>query len=276
MDDAERATGDEGQASRTWGPESSVNSPPQSPRRKPLPPPYQNIQQAAIGKRTLPLDVLREREVSGDHHCNGEARRSSFDVGDDAAMRGELEAEPVQHTMKERVSVLPQETSATQTSLPYRPHIQMEGPINIQEPQSAVFVNRGQSPDSAPSSRRVSGRISNGGHSRTTSRGSLGSITEHAEVSQPLHYHHHQQLDRHSPPSRLIGSRRVRPQFHSSISESGPSVPAYNERRPLSTHLTPTDPARLGPGLHRPSSAYSSGSELSAGRTRSPQFSPNR
>lgn len=262
-------------ATRAQGPQPPNSSPPQSPRRKPLPPSYHSIQEAVVGEDGSPPNALTERTIFGNQGFNGVPQRPSFEIGDDAAMRGEPQHESFRQVANEPVSNLPQETSAAQASLPYRPHVRMQGPIHIQEPQSAIFVTRGQSPDSVPSSRRASGRISSGGHSRTTSHGSLGSISEHAEVSQPLHYYH-QQLDQPPPTSRVTGSRRARPRFHSSISEPGPPVPGYKERRPASTYLMPADPSRLGPGLHRPSSAYSTGSELSAGRTRSPQFSPNR
>ena len=270
MSTDERATAAEDQVSSVaQRPQPQTYNPSQSLKRKPLPPSYRGVRTTSVAEddpTTLPESI----SYAG-YDPNTEPPRTSFEIGDDAAMRGE----PLVASYESQATgptKPPQEMGTSPSPLPYRQHPRTEGPVYVQEPQSAVLVTRGQSPDSLPSSKRASGRGPSGGHSRTTSRGSLGSISEHAEMNHPLHYHHQEFVPAPST-SRVVGSRRTRPQFHSSISESEPIL---DERRPASTHLVPTDPARLGPRLHRPSSAYSSGSELSTGRTRSPQLSPHQ
>ena len=255
--------------SSSRGTQPQASSPPQSPKRKPLPSSSQVSGRTSAEGNGWPLPPAPMVAVdAGSDHLGGSRR--SFEEGDDALMRGMpyhgSNGKPLAAPTVTDRPVIPLSSIAS------RPQHRLETPVHIQEPQSAVIVNRGHSPDSIPSHRRVSGRSSDGGHSRHTSRGSLGSIAENAQVPQSLHYHH-QQFDQ-QPTSRVIGSRRVRPQFQSSLSESGPLPLAHEDQRPQSTHLTPGDPTRFGSGPRRPSSAYSSGSELSGRRTTSPQISP--
>ena len=224
-----------------------------------------------MGETAVPLKAMPGQwRARPDVH----ERRGYFEEGDDAAMRREAWSEsspPITNTSG------PRQDTIARASLPYRPNVKTENTIRIQEPQSAVLVTRGQSPDSLPSNRRASGRLSDGGHSRATSFGSLGSISEHAELSQPLQYHHHhqqqQQQFNNTPTAGVTGTHDTRPQFQSSIFEPEPSSSTPGEHRRQNQHLAPSDPARLGPRPQRPSSTHSSGSDLSGRRTASPQLS---
>lgn len=141
-------------------------------------------------------------------------------------------------------------------SIPYRQLLTTEPSRVLQQPQSGVIstVN-----GSGPNSRHASG-------------GSYVSVSGPEDSFQPLQYHHRpfQTDDGRGSADSSASNKKIR-----RSSDGAPPVPSHN-------HLSPMESTtRLGANLPRPSSAYSSGSELGpAGRTRSPQFartpSPSR
>ena len=106
--------------------------------------------------------------------------------------------------------------------------------------------------------------------SRHTSRGSMGDKVVSLESPAPLQYHH--QLANDGGGARFVENRASRATIGSSISDS-PSSSAGDHGNRASQHLAPSRTGHLGAGIPRPSSAYSSSSELGL-RGRSPQLSP--
>lgn len=141
-------------------------------------------------------------------------------------------------------------------SIPYRQLLTTEAPQALQQPQSGIIST-------------VDG---SGSDSRHTSGGSYVSVSEPEDSIQPLQYHHHPFQIRDGRGSADSSSSNTETRR---FPDGAPPVPPHN-------HLSPNGSStRLGANLPRPSSAYSSGSELApSGRTHSPQFartpSPSR
>ena len=141
-------------------------------------------------------------------------------------------------------------------SIPYRQLLTTAAPQALQQPQSGIIST-------------VDG---SGAGSRHTSGGSYVSVSEPEETFQPLQYHHRpfQASDGRASADSSTSNNETR-----RFSDGAPPVPSHH-------HLSPNGSStRLGVSLPRPSSAYSSGSELGpSGRTHSPQFartpSPSR
>ena len=141
-------------------------------------------------------------------------------------------------------------------SIPYRQLLTTEAPQALQQPQSGIIST-------------VDG---SGLDSRHTSGGSYVSLSEPEGAVQPLQYHHRpfQTSDGRASADSSASNKETR-----RLSDDAPPVPSHN-------HLSPNgSTTHLGVNLPRPSSAYSSVSELGAsGRTTSPQFartpSPSR
>ena len=157
-------------------------------------------------------------------------------------------------------------------SLPYRQRQTAEPLDNIQQPQTAKLSSKGDWQSSSPSM-----NFSNDGpsHSRNASSGSVENLLDPNEAVQPLHYHH--QYSAASNGLRIIENRASQATIHSSTSDSPTSSSADDHAGPSKRHLAPVWRDRLGPTMPRPSSAFSSASDLGArGRERSPQLSPNQ
>ena len=141
-------------------------------------------------------------------------------------------------------------------SIPYRQLLTTEAPQALQQPQSGI----------------ISSVDGSGSDSRHTSGGSYVSVSEPEGAVQPLQYHHRafQTSDGRASADSSTPKEETR-----RFSDGAPPVPSHN-------HLSPNgSTTHLGGNLPRPSSAYSSVSELGAsGRTPSPQFirtpSPSR
>ena len=141
-------------------------------------------------------------------------------------------------------------------SIPYRQLLTTEAPQALQQPQSGIIstVNGG------------------GSDSRNTSGGSYVSVSGPEDALEPLQYHHQpfQTDDGRASADSSTSNKKTR-----RLSDGAPPVPSHH-------HLSPMESSsRLGATLPRPSSAYSSGSELGhPGQTHSPQFprmpSPSR
>lgn len=186
-------------------------------------------------------------------------RKSSFEAGDDAYMEKHAQQsenrgpqEDVGRKQDERAGG---PVPFTQ-SIPYRQLLTTEAPQALQQPQSGIIS-------------MVDG---SGSDSRHTSGGSYVSVSEPGDSFQPLQYHHHPYQIRDGRGSADSSASNAEARR---FSDGAPTVPPHN-------HLSPNGSStRLGANLPRPSSAYSSGSELGpSGRTHSPQFartpSPSR
>ena len=141
-------------------------------------------------------------------------------------------------------------------SIPYRHLLTTETPQLLQQPQSAIIST-------------VDG---SGSNSRHTSGGSYASASDPEDTFQPLQYHHqpYQTDDGRGSVDSSASNKEMRRTF-----DGAPAVPSHNHLSPMGSNT------RLGSNFPRPSSAYSSGSELGhSGRTHSPQFartpSPSR
>lgn len=197
------------------------------------------------------------------------SRAASFEAGDDAHLRQvSRETESLagrQSTLgppsysAPRLPAGPVQSLPVTQTIPHRQRPEAEQPRAFQEPQSAVISNVGD--------RDVSGSSSEGNNlrSRETSGGSYTDDTPSAELNHPFQYHH-DQFDEDTG-IRLKGNCTQRPHLGSRSSEPSQLLSISNRS---STHLAPS----RTPVLPRPSSAYSSASDL-ASRNRSPQRSPN-
>ena len=185
-------------------------------------------------------------------------RKSSFETGDDAYMRKPArESEnwgPLADLGTEQNQRASGPAPYTQ-SIPYRQLLTTEAPQTLQQPQSGIIST-------------VNG---NGPDSRHTSGESYVGVPESEDASQPLQYHHQpfQTGDGRSSAESWGPNKKSRPS-----SDCAPPVPSH--RFPPMGSST-----RLGADLPRPSSTYSSASELGPSiRTQSPQFartpSPSR
>ena len=162
--------------------------------------------------------------------------------------------EPVEDGSAEHEERISKSIPFTQ-SIPYRQLLTTEAPRALQQPQSGIIS-------------AVNGA---GSDSRHTSGGSY-SASEPEDGFQPLQYHHRPFQTgngRGSADSSASNNEARR------FSDGAPSVPSHNHLSPMGSRT------RLGVNVPRPSSAYSSGSELApSGRTHSPQFartpSPSR
>ena len=180
-------------------------------------------------------------------------RKSSFEAGDDAFMRKPAQEsenwEPLQTYHVEgdhsRKSSGP---PPIMQSLPFRQMLTTDGPQLLHEPQTATisFAN-----GSEPNSRHASGA-------------SFGTVPEVEPVPPPLQYHH-----------QLFEAENRRRSADNNSLQSGNEVRRSADGHQLlssklsSQHLAPN--ANLGANLTRPSSGFSSSSELGvAGRARSP------
>lgn len=185
-------------------------------------------------------------------------RNSSFDAGDDVYMRKPARNsenwQPVQEYAFEQ-SREPSGPPPITQSIPYRQMLTREAPGLLQQPQSAI----------------ISSIDGSGPNSRHTSGESFVSTSGQEEASQPLQYHH-QSFDS-GAHRRSADSSTSRHQGQRS-SEGPSNLPSKSSGQ----LLAPTDTARLGPNVPRPTSAYSSTSDLGPpGRTLSPaQYSNGR
>lgn len=165
-------------------------------------------------------------------------RKTSYESGDDAYMR-----KPAREL--ENWEPLTDGPVPVTQSISYRPFRTIQGTSQLQEPQSAIIST-------------VNGSESD---SRHTSGGSYVSTSGIQQGYQPLQYHH--QIFETDGRSRSADSSASQNQERRS-SEQAPPVPSH-------AHISPGGRALLGANLQRPSSAYSSGSELGVpGRARSP------
>ena len=172
-------------------------------------------------------------------------------------MGGSENWEPAEHFGNEQDESTSGSRPFTQ-SIPFRQLLTTEASQNLQQPQSAIIST-------------VNG---SGSDSRHPSGGSSVSVSEPEETFQPLQYHHQvfQTGGRKASVDSSASNQKKR-----QSSDSVPPVPPHHHH-----HLSPMGSStRLGANLPRPSSAYSSGSELGPpGRTHSPQFartpSPSR
>lgn len=189
-------------------------------------------------------------------------RRSSYEAGDDVYMRKSAREsenwEPLEDFATKQDERDSESAPFTQ-SIPYRQLLTTEASQSLQQPQSGIIST-------------VNG---SGSDSRHTSGGSYVSASGPEDAFQPLQYHHHpfQTGDgRGSADSSASNKKTQR------FSDAAPPIPSHHHHH----HLSPMGSStRLGANLPRPSSAYSSGSELGApGRTHSPQYartpSPSR
>ena len=186
-------------------------------------------------------------------------RKSSYGAGDDACMEKPAE-EPGNWELIEDVGTEHDERASASVpftrSIPYRQLLTTEAPQALQQPQSGIIST-------------VNG---SGSDSRHTSGGSFVNALEAEDAFQPLQYHHHpfQAGDGRASADSNASNKEAR-----RFSGGAPPVPSHH-------HLSPNGSStRLGANLPRPSSAYSSGSELDpSGRLPSPQFartpSPSR
>ena len=186
-------------------------------------------------------------------------RKSSYETGDDAYMRKPAREsenwEPSEDFGAEQDERAGGSAPFTQ-SIPYRQLLTTEAPRALQQPQSGIIST-------------VNG---SGSDSRHTSGESYVSVSGPEAAFQPLQYHHHpfQTGDGRSSVDSSASNKNTR-----QSSEGAPPVPSHDHLSPMGSST------RLGANLPRPSSAYSSGSELGPpGRTHSPQFartpSPSR
>ena len=186
-------------------------------------------------------------------------RKSSYETGDDAYMRKPAREsenwEPSEDFGAEQDERASGSAPFTQ-SIPYRQLLTTEAPRALQQPQSGIIST-------------VNG---SGSHSRHTSGESYVSVSGPEDAFQPLQYHHHpfQTGDGRKSVDSSASNKNTR-----QSSEGAPPVPSHDHLSPMGSST------RLGAHLPRPSSAYSSGSELGPpGRTHSPQFartpSPSR
>lgn len=185
-------------------------------------------------------------------------RKTSYETGDDAYMREPARDSENWETLEdfgteqhERASEL---APYTQT-IPYRQLLATEAPQALQQPQSGIIST-------------VNGH---GSDSRHTSGGSYVSVSGPEDAFQPLQYHHQpfQIGDGRGSANSGESNKKSR-----RSSDGAPPVPSH--------HLSPMGSSvRLGADLQRPSSTYSSASDLGPlGRTHSPHFartpSPSR
>lgn len=187
-------------------------------------------------------------------------RRSSYEAGDDVYMRKPARESEIWEPLEDFATKQDErdsESAPFTQSIPYRQLLTTEASQSLQQPQSGIIST-------------VNG---SGSDSRHTSGGSYVSASGPEDAFQPLQYHHHpfQTGDgRGSADSSASNKKTQR------FSDDAPPIPSHHH------HLSPMGSStRLGANLPRPSSAYSSGSELGAsGRTHSPQYartpSPSR
>ncbi|KAK3177218.1 hypothetical protein OEA41_008547 [Lepraria neglecta] len=187
------------------------------------------------------------------------ARKSSFEIGDDAYLRKPTQEsenwEPLQEFDREHSRKSSGPPPVTQ-SIPYRQRLTTEGSRLLQEPQAAVISSMN---GSEPNSRHTSGA-------------SFVSSPETSQSPQSLQYH--RQLFETEDRRHSAGSNTSRNQVRRS-SEG----PILLSSKPSNQHLAPK--STLGANLARPSSGYSSSSDFPGRRSVSPgQFartpSPSR
>lgn len=193
------------------------------------------------------------------------ARASSFESGDDTHFsqpsRRTDSRELDIKTVPDDVGVLNEPLPVTKTIV-YRQRVTTEAAENLPQPQSARFSSVHIA--DLETSRTHKSRVSLP-HTRNTSGDSLGNISENGGLGQPLQFRHEPRNG--SSDGRVVGSRRIRPQFGSSSSSSPPPPGSSGGSSvPSNQHLgIPFQP--------RPTSAPS----LEHGRfahNRSPQLSP--
>lgn len=227
--------------------------------RWPLPPLSIDSPSRTYGAPLVPVHGHAPQTI----HPPALARASSFESGDDThftqpSCRTDSRETDVK-TISGDVGVLNEPLPVTKT-IAYRQRVTTEATENLPQPQSARFSAAHIADLDA--SRTHKSRLSLP-HSRNTSGGSLENISENGGLGQPLQFHH--QPHDGSFDSRVVGSRRIRPQFLSS-SVSPPPPSSVSSSAPSNQHLgIPSQP--------RPTSAPS----LEHGmfiHNRSPQLSP--
>ena len=250
---------------------STSSHPRDMPKRRPLSSSQGNAYGGSQGRGPSPLHGVANM---GPPQVPVLARKSSFESGDDAFMRGQtnqsvspqLQAEfEARHARRKSSDTMP----VTQT-LTSRPHLTYtESAPNIQQPQTAI-ISSGNSPSS----------------SRHTSAGSWSHIMsqagEESQMSpQPLQYHHQLFQTNHGrKPShdRTLSADNIPPltQVRRVSADSAPPVPQHGGRlTPSSAHLGANLPRpSSGYSLPRPVSSYSTASEGGPGRSL-PPGSPN-
>ncbi len=187
-------------------------------------------------------------------------RKSSYETGDDAYVRKPTRESENWETSEDFGAEQDERASGSAPltqSIPYRQLLTTVAAPTLQQPQSGIIST-------------VNG---SGSGSRHTSGESYMSVSGPEDAFQPLQYHHHpfQTSDGRNSVDSTASNRNTR-----RSSDGAPPVPSHHH------HLSPMGSStRLGAHLPRPSSAYSSGSELGPpGRTHSPQFartpSPSR
>ncbi|KAG7005834.1 invertase 2 [Physcia stellaris] len=260
---------------------SPIASPPPtlSPRFSPRSPGRSNFSSSQYSQygarnpiRGSPLSFVDPNSSESAFPLRRTERSTSFEAGDDAHLGATNSTEPTDDDDQDYKNGKGRQLPATH-SIPYRQRHTTEGRNFIQEPQSAVLSwenPRIQTPDENWTASRDT-------HARNVSGGSLGSISEDGDTSQPLQYFHQQ--GEQTNGVKLVGSRPPRPPFRSSASDPPrTSSPGNNSNRPHSSHLLPpSNQSRPGSHLARPNSTYSSTDELrrsvSPSRTQSPQYS---
>ena len=203
--------------------------------------------------------VFSMNEASDSASRTPPPRKSSYETSDDAYTRKSAREsenwEPLEDFDTEQDERARRSAPVTQ-SIPYRQLLTTEAPRVLQQPQSGI----------------ISTANGSGSDSRHTSAESYASVSGPEDAFQPLQYHHQpfQARDGTGSVDSSASNKRTL-QF----SDEAPSVPPHN-------HLSPRGSTTLlGANIPRPSSAYSSGSELALpGRTHSPHVartpSPSR
>ena len=217
-------------------------------------------------RKATPLSPISMNNVTDAKYPRSPVRMVSYETGDDINLRaasGGSENWDLESEQGREPSGTYGEPMPITQSIPYRQRLTREAPDTLERPQAAIL--------SSMSGRDLSPPISTP-HSRNTSGGSIERMPQPSASTWPLQYHH--QEPEPSQHVRVVGSRPSRPQFQASISGEPTSLSVEHS---VSSHqlLAPVGNSHFGSNLHRPSSTYSSGSEL-GGRARSPQLSPNQ
>ena len=154
--------------------------------------------------------------------------------------------------------------------LPYRPRQErLLDDHLLREPRSSPI--HGQTSNSP----RIETLGTRGSHSRQTSNGSIEDEYNSSNAPAPLQYHH--QYASESSKVRALGDRASRMAVRRSQSDSPSSFLTGNSKGYADYQRPSSKMAMFGGTLSRPSSAYSSSSDLAPRRREpSPQLSPNR
>lgn len=232
-----------------------------SPDRWPLPPLPIDSPSRTNGAPLVPVHGNAPQTI----YPPSLARASSFESGDDTHFsqpRRRTESRDTHvKTVSGGVGLVNEPLPVTKT-IAYRQMVTTEAAENLPQPQSARFSSVHIADLDSP--RTHNSRLSLP-HSPNTSGDSLEHISENGGLGQPVQLHH--QPHNGSFGGRVVGSRRIRPQFRSSSSGS-PPPPASNggSSGPSNQHLgIPSQP--------RPTSAPSLEHGMFT-HNRSPQLSP--